>query len=100
MTRFDGARRLADAALEATVVGSFSRIGFTARRALFDWDREPPVDMSGRVALVTGATGGLGLATATALAAAQCRRLDRRPRPAAHRGGPAARSPASHPIPA
>jgi NAD(P)-dependent dehydrogenase (short-subunit alcohol dehydrogenase family) len=68
VTRFDGARRLADAALEATVVGSFSRIGFTARRALFDWDAEPVVDMSGRVALVTGATGGLGLAAATALA--------------------------------
>ena len=68
MTRFDGARRLADAALEATVVGSFSRIGFAARRALFDWDAEPIVDMSGRVALVTGATGGLGLAAATALA--------------------------------
>ena len=68
MTRFDGARRLADAALEATVVGSFSRIGFAARRALFDWDAEPVVDMSGRVALVTGATGGLGVAAATALA--------------------------------
>ena len=68
MTRLDGARRLADAALEATVVGSFSRIGFAARRALFDWDAEPIVDMSGRVALVTGATGGLGLAAATALA--------------------------------
>ena len=68
VTRFDGARRLADAALEATVVGSFSRIGFAARRALFDWDAEPVVDMSGRVALVTGATGGLGLAAATALA--------------------------------
>ena len=57
MTRFDGARRLADAALEATVVGSFSRIGFAARRALFDWDAEPVIDMSGRVALITGATG-------------------------------------------
>lgn len=68
MTRSDGARRLADAALEATVVGSFSRIGFAARRALFDWDAEPVVDMSGRVALITGATGGLGLSAATALA--------------------------------
>jgi NAD(P)-dependent dehydrogenase (short-subunit alcohol dehydrogenase family) len=59
---------MADAALAATIVGSFSRIGFAARRALFQWDAEPAVDMSGRVALVTGATGGLGLATATALA--------------------------------
>ena len=64
----DGARRLADAALEATVVGSFSRIGFAARRALFGWDAEPVVDLTGRVVLVTGATGGLGLAAATALA--------------------------------
>ncbi len=68
MTRFEGARRLADTALEATIIGSFSRIGFAARRALFDWDAEPTVDMSGRVVLVTGATGGLGLAAATALA--------------------------------
>jgi dehydrogenase/reductase SDR family protein 12 len=68
VTRFEGARRLADVALEATIVGSFSRIGFAARRALFDWNAEPVVDMSGRVALVTGATGGLGLAAATALA--------------------------------
>jgi dehydrogenase/reductase SDR family protein 12 len=68
VTHFDGLRRLADAALEVTVVGSFSRFGFTARRALFGWDAEPPVDMSGRVVLVTGASGGLGLAAATALA--------------------------------
>ena len=68
MKRFDRARRLTDAALEATVVGSFSRIGFAARRALFDWDSEPIVDMAGRVVLITGATGGLGLAAATALA--------------------------------
>ena len=58
MTRRRGRARLADAALEATVVGSFSRLGFAARRALFDWDAEPAVDLSGRVALVTGATGG------------------------------------------
>ncbi len=68
MTHFDGARQLADAALEATVVGSFSRIGFVTRRALFDWNAEPVVDMTGRVALITGATGGLGLAAAMALA--------------------------------
>src|SRR4051794_17552992 len=66
--RFEEARRLADAALEATVIGSFSRIGFAARSALFDWDAEPTVDMSDRVVLVTGATAGLGLAAATELA--------------------------------
>ena len=63
------ARVLADAALEATVVGSFSRIGISARRALFDWNAERPADLSGRVALITGATGGIGLATAHALVA-------------------------------
>jgi dehydrogenase/reductase SDR family member 12 len=68
VTRFESARRCADAALEATVVGSFSRVGFVARRALFDWDAEPRVDMRGKVVLVTGATSGIGLAAATALA--------------------------------
>ena len=68
MTLLNDARRLADAALEVTVVGSFSRIGFAARRALFDWDADPAADMTGRVVLITGATGGLGLAAATALA--------------------------------
>ena len=99
VTGVDGARRLADAVLEATVVGSFSRIGFAARRALFDWDAEPVVDMSGRVVLVTGATGGLGLAAATALA----QRNADSGSSAATRGAskqPGARSLPSHLIPA
>jgi NAD(P)-dependent dehydrogenase (short-subunit alcohol dehydrogenase family) len=68
MTGADAARVAADAALEATVVGSFTRVGYAARRALFDWDAEPAPDLHGRVAVITGATGGLGLATATGLA--------------------------------
>ena len=64
----DAARVAADIALEASVVGSFTRVGYAARRALFDWDDEPAPDLRGRVAVVTGATGGLGLATASGLA--------------------------------
>ena len=69
MSLTDGARAAVDWTLEATVVGSFSRIGYRARRRLFGWDAEPPPDLTGRVVLVTGATSGLGLATAEALAA-------------------------------
>jgi len=60
--------RAADRALELTVVGSFSRLGFAARRALFGWDTEREPDLSGRIVVVTGATGGLGLAAAHLLA--------------------------------
>lgn len=65
----DNARRMIDSALEVTVVGSFSRIGYTTRRKLFSWDANPPSDMTGRVSLVTGSTGGLGLSAGRMLAA-------------------------------
>ena len=58
--------RATDAVAEVTVVPSFSRIGIGLRRRLEKWEAPPP--MKGRVALVTGATSGIGLATATALA--------------------------------
>ena len=67
MTRSGPARIAADVTLEATVVGSFSRIGYSARRALFDWD-DDAADLTGRIVVVTGASGGLGLATACGLA--------------------------------
>ena len=54
--------------LEASVVGSFTRIGYHARRRLYRW---PPVSsfrLDGRVALVTGATSGLGRYTAETMA--------------------------------
>jgi dehydrogenase/reductase SDR family protein 12 len=59
---------LIDGALEATVVLSFTDIGPMIRRRLFDWEDVDTLRMDGRVALVTGATSGLGLATARQLA--------------------------------
>ncbi len=61
---------VADAILEATVVGSFSRAGLEIRSRLlpqFTADLQPP--RPGRVAVITGATSGLGLAAASSLAA-------------------------------
>lgn len=64
------AAALLDAALEATVVGSFSGIGYRARRALWRWPEMPAGDMATKVVLVTGATSGIGRALAGALAGA------------------------------
>ena len=60
---------LIDAALELTIVGSFSRIGTAIRSRLFGWTPPPPGALAGRTVLVTGPTSGLGRATAEALAA-------------------------------
>jgi len=60
--------RAVDALLEATVVPSFSRVGYLVRRQLDGWDEPAAGSMAGRVVVVTGATGGLGAAIATALA--------------------------------
>lgn len=49
-----------DAALEATIVGSFSKLGYLARRRLFRWDEPAEGALDGQVVLVTGATSGLG----------------------------------------
>ncbi len=57
-----------DAALEAPIVPSFTRIGYCARRALFHWKDLGDYDLAGRVMAVTGATSGLGRATAEQLA--------------------------------
>lgn len=56
----DALRRAADAALEATVVGSFTRLGPAVRRPLDRWTDLGPDALSGRVVVVTGATSGLG----------------------------------------
>ncbi len=67
----DAVRRVADAALEATVVGSWSRLGVAARRRLWGWDAPVPAgSLAGAEVLVTGGTRGIGREAATALAAA------------------------------
>ncbi len=59
---------LIDSALDVAVVPGYTKIGYRTRRALFRWTEMPPGSMAGRRVLVTGATAGLGLATAQALA--------------------------------
>ena len=61
-------RTLADDLLEATVVGSFTRLGPAIRGRLFAWSPPPAGVMVGRTVLVTGPTSGLGLQTARSLA--------------------------------
>jgi dehydrogenase/reductase SDR family protein 12 len=61
-------RWLVDDAIEITVVGSFSRLGYQARRRLYRWSDPGPGALAGRTALVTGPTSGLGRATAASLA--------------------------------
>jgi NAD(P)-dependent dehydrogenase (short-subunit alcohol dehydrogenase family) len=61
-------QRLVDASLEATVVASFTDIGINVRRHLGAWEDLDAIDATGRVVLITGATSGLGLATARRLA--------------------------------
>ncbi|MGA2805993.1 MAG: SDR family NAD(P)-dependent oxidoreductase, partial [Acidimicrobiales bacterium] len=58
--------KVVDAAAEATVVASFSRVGIALRRRLEGWS-DPPT-MHGQVVIVTGATSGIGLAAATTMA--------------------------------
>jgi dehydrogenase/reductase SDR family member 12 len=62
------ARVIADAVLEFSVVGSFSRLGYRARRSLFGWRDPVPGSLAGRRVLITGPTSGLGRAAADVLA--------------------------------
>ena len=58
--------RVADGALEASVVGSFSRVGYAVRSRLEPWPESPL--QNGRVHLVTGASSGIGPRVAIRLA--------------------------------
>jgi dehydrogenase/reductase SDR family protein 12 len=60
--------RVIDGALEATVAGSFTTVGYRVRRRVLAWEDLPDRSLVGRTVLVTGATSGLGFATATAAA--------------------------------
>lgn len=60
---------LVDDAIETSVVGSFSRIGYAVRQRLYGWAPADPDSLSGRTVLVTGPTSGLGRAATQVLAA-------------------------------
>jgi dehydrogenase/reductase SDR family member 12 len=55
-----------DRALDRTIVPGYSRIGYAVRR--LGWDALPDGVLLGRRVLITGATGGLGLAIAAGCA--------------------------------
>ena len=68
-------RLVVDAALELSVVGSFSAPGYAIRRRLFGWDDPGRDALRGRTVAITGPTSGLGRAAAGSLAAAGARVL-------------------------
>jgi NAD(P)-dependent dehydrogenase (short-subunit alcohol dehydrogenase family) len=56
--------QLIDGVLDATVAPGYSRIGYEVRSRSDDWETLAANSLVGRVVVVTGATSGLGLATA------------------------------------
>lgn len=60
---------LLDRALDGSVVLGYSRLGYAVRRRLPGWPADPPPgSLAGRDVVVTGASSGLGIATASGLA--------------------------------
>jgi len=57
---------LVDGLLEATVVGSFTRVGIVTRRRVAHWSDPPRLD--GKLFVVTGASSGIGRAVGVGLA--------------------------------
>ena len=58
-----------DTVLDRTVAPGYTRVGLGVRRRLPTWPADPPPGaLTGRTALVTGASSGLGTATAEGLA--------------------------------
>ena len=58
---------LVDTALDRSIALGYGNVGLRVRRALPGWPADPP-RMDGRVALVTGAASGIGLAAAAGFA--------------------------------
>ncbi len=62
-------KTLLDDLLELLVAPSFARTGYTVRRRLFAWEAPTSWSLSGRTAVITGPTSGLGREAARSLAA-------------------------------
>jgi dehydrogenase/reductase SDR family protein 12 len=60
---------LLDDLVEATVIPSFTRVGYLLRRRLFAWEDIGRRSLQDRVIAITGATSGLGVEAAGTLAA-------------------------------
>ncbi|MEI2701529.1 MAG: SDR family NAD(P)-dependent oxidoreductase [Baekduia sp.] len=60
-------RDLIDSAMEAVPPLAYTSIGYRLRNRLNGWGELPPAALAGKVCVVTGATRGLGFATASAL---------------------------------